>query len=293
MNAPEETSEQTALWLVEEWGRHFTTTLESMSDAHPATVCDGTRVPFAPSGEALNYRQEFSLGPEFFVRISIPEWLWREAGSRVLRAAGIDEVGDEDARSTFLEILSQAFSSVATSIGERLKQEVTCGPRSELEIPPDASPGLALRVTFPDGESPTDPIIVALEPRLSQVLNVGQPVASAPEEAAAPVRDRIESPAASSMSKTFDLLLGVNLPISVSFGKTSMMVKEVLKLTTGSIVELDRTVTEPVDIIVNNCIIARGDVVVVGGNYGVRVREIVSREERYETSVRASPVSRV
>jgi len=75
--------------------------------------------------------------------------------------------------------------------------------------------------------------------------------------------------------------------VSVSFGKTSIMVKEVLKLTTGSIVEWNRTVTEPVDIIVNNCIIARGDVVVVAGNYGVRVREIVSKEQRYQTGIRA------
>jgi flagellar motor switch protein FliN/FliY len=89
----------------------------------------------------------------------------------------------------------------------------------------------------------------------------------------------------SSISKTFDLLLGVHLPVSVSFGKTNMMVKEVLKLTTGSIVELNRAVTEPVDIIVNNCIIARGDVVVVAGNYGVRVREIISREQRYQTGM--------
>jgi len=59
----------------------------------------------------------------------------------------------------------------------------------------------------------------------------------------------------------------------------------VLKLTTGSIIELDRTVSEPVEIIVNNCVIARGEVVVVEGNFGVRVQEVVNRQERLRTVV--------
>jgi flagellar motor switch protein FliN/FliY len=80
-----------------------------------------------------------------------------------------------------------------------------------------------------------------------------------------------------------DLLLEVELPIGVSFGRTQMRLKEALKLTTGSIVELNRSVTEPVEIIVNNCVIARGEVVVVDGNYGVRILEIISREERLRT----------
>ena len=87
------------------------------------------------------------------------------------------------------------------------------------------------------------------------------------------------------MSKTFDLLLDVSLPVSVSFGKTSLQLREVLKLNTGSIVELDRFVTEPVDVVVNDCIIARGDVVVVDGNYGVRIRQLASREDRLRTGV--------
>ena len=74
--------------------------------------------------------------------------------------------------------------------------------------------------------------------------------------------------------RTMELLLDVELPVSISFGRTQLPLKEALKLTTGSIVELNRTVTEPVDIIVNNCVIARGDVVVIEGNYGVRIREI-------------------
>ena len=65
--------------------------------------------------------------------------------------------------------------------------------------------------------------------------------------------------------------------MSVSFGRTQLPLKDVIKLTTGSIVELNRTIAEPVEIIVNNCVIARGEVVVVDGNYGVRINQIIGR----------------
>jgi flagellar motor switch protein FliN len=56
-----------------------------------------------------------------------------------------------------------------------------------------------------------------------------------------------------------------------------------LKLTTGSIVELDRTILEPVEVVVNNCVIARGEVVVIEGNFGVRIKQVISRQERMRT----------
>lgn len=80
-----------------------------------------------------------------------------------------------------------------------------------------------------------------------------------------------------------ELLLDVELPVSVSFGSAQLPLKDVLKLTSGSIVELDRSISEPVEVIINNCIIARGEVVVVEGNYGVRIQQIISRRERLQT----------
>jgi flagellar motor switch protein FliN/FliY len=107
--------------------------------------------------------------------------------------------------------------------------------------------------------------------------------ASAPSANASAPDQQVTALPVAKNSKTLDLLLEVELPIGVSFGRTQMRLKEALKLTTGSIVELNRSVTEPVEIIVNNCVIARGEVVVVDGNYGVRILEIISREERLRT----------
>jgi flagellar motor switch protein FliN/FliY len=77
-----------------------------------------------------------------------------------------------------------------------------------------------------------------------------------------------------------DLLLDVELPISVSFGGAEITLKDVLKLGAGSVIELDRAVNDPVTIVVNRKPIARGEVVMVDGNYGVRILEVESRADR-------------
>jgi flagellar motor switch protein FliN/FliY len=83
---------------------------------------------------------------------------------------------------------------------------------------------------------------------------------------------------------TLDRLLDVELSLSVSFGRTSVPVHDILKLSSGSIVELNCRANDLVEIIVNDCMIARGEVVVIEGNYGVRVLEIISRGERMALS---------
>jgi flagellar motor switch protein FliN len=77
-----------------------------------------------------------------------------------------------------------------------------------------------------------------------------------------------------------DLLLDVELPISVLFGHSEMPLKDVLKLGAGSVIELDKSVNDPVTIIVNQKPIAKGEVVMVDGNYGVRILEVQSTADR-------------
>ena len=92
-----------------------------------------------------------------------------------------------------------------------------------------------------------------------------------------------KAPAPAPPPNSIDLLLDVELPVSVSFGRAQLALKDVIKLTTGSIVELNRSVSEPVEVIVNNCVIARGEVVVVEGNFGIRIKQVISRQERLRT----------
>lgn len=71
-------------------------------------------------------------------------------------------------------------------------------------------------------------------------------------------------------------LLDIEIDIVVRFGSTKMNLSEIIKIGSGSIIELDRTVDEPVELLVNGHILARGQVVVISGYYGVKITEVVS-----------------
>lgn len=81
-------------------------------------------------------------------------------------------------------------------------------------------------------------------------------------------------------NRNIDLILDVPLQISVELGKTKKMIQEILELNLGSIIELDKMAGEPVDILVNGKPIAKGEVVVIDDNFGVRITDIVNPQTR-------------
>ncbi|MGN2337461.1 flagellar motor switch phosphatase FliY [Clostridium cagae] len=87
----------------------------------------------------------------------------------------------------------------------------------------------------------------------------------------------------SQVPKNIDLILDVPLDISVVLGRTKKSIKDILNLSTGSLIELDKLAEEPVEILVNGKKIAYGEVVVVDENFGVRITSIVSNAERIKS----------
>jgi len=81
-------------------------------------------------------------------------------------------------------------------------------------------------------------------------------------------------------SSGLELLLDIPLEISVELGRVRMQVKDVIELGSGSIVEINKAAGEPVDVMVNGRLVARGEVVVIEDNFGVRITEVVSPSER-------------
>ncbi|HBL83420.1 MAG: flagellar motor switch protein FliN [Clostridiales bacterium GWF2_38_85] len=77
-------------------------------------------------------------------------------------------------------------------------------------------------------------------------------------------------------SMNLDLVMGVELTVSVEIGRAKKQVKDVLNITKGSIIELDKQAGDPVDIIVNGQLIAKGDVVVIDDNFGIRITEVMN-----------------
>ncbi len=77
-----------------------------------------------------------------------------------------------------------------------------------------------------------------------------------------------------------DSLLDIELPISILFGSLDMPLVEISKLGAGSVVELDKSVNDPVTVIVNHTPIAKGEMVAIGDNYGIRILEVRSTADR-------------
>lgn len=89
-----------------------------------------------------------------------------------------------------------------------------------------------------------------------------------------------QSGSSSQLPPNLELLLDVQMALTVELGRTKKYVKEILSLGEGSIIELDKLAGEPVDLLVNGKLIARGEVVVIDENFGVRVTDIVGPAER-------------
>jgi flagellar motor switch protein FliN/FliY len=268
------------LRIAEEWGRQIAHAISAMSGEPCEPAGKPSEAPVS-AGEALWWRQPFGPGPVGVVTIAAPKDGWLKIGSHLLRAAGLEPVGEADARSTFLEILGQSLSGLAQLLGAQLGSEVVCEQGLETGLETGAAPQNfpLFRVALALAQDEL-PLFISVGPELCEVI-AG---AAGAGQGALPggIEDAGGTPAAREgrVPNNLDLLLEVELPVSVSFGKTELALRDILKLTTGSILELDRTASAPVDILVNERLIARGDVVVVEGNYGVRIREIVSRQDR-------------
>jgi flagellar motor switch protein FliN/FliY len=261
-------------WLFEELASRLAKGFEMMAGERPAVDWKATGSP--PAEDGLRWRQPFT-SIQGAVWITAAEPHWSAAGAHVLHAAGIEEEDAEILKSTYLEMLSQAFAGLAQAMGRRLRREVTLTAGEEVTgLPSDAA---WANVHLKLGEI-TANLAIGLESELCGVLIAAQAAPPALEAAVDASPPAVPAPA---KSKTYELLLDVELPVSVSFGRAQVLLKDVLKLTTGSIIELNRSIVEPVEVIVNNCVIARGEVVVVEGNFGVRIQHVISQQERLRT----------
>jgi len=260
-------------WLFEEFSSHLATVFETMAGERPHIDIEAAEVSEPPADADLRWLQPFS-GVPGTVWIAASEPAWTAAGGHILRAAGIEGNDASVLKSTYIETLGQALSGVAGAISARAGREVNCTGGGESSATPSDATWATLHIHL---GWDTASIAIGIESALAAAMAPS----SLPEKAETAVAGATFTGPVN--SKTFELLLDVELPVSVSFGRAQVSLKDVLKLTTGSIVELNRSILEPVEVIVNNCVIARGEVVVVDGNFGVRVHHVISRQERLRT----------
>lgn len=180
--------------------------------------------------------------------VGAPADVWTDLGAR----AG----GHADPRDSFVALLNRTIAGVVESLAGPVRRQV-----ANVEVRPCERPALpedlfVIQVRF--GEPGLPPLLLSIDAAFEALLE--KPV-SAPETRADP--------------GAMDLLLDLEVPVSISFGRTRLPLKEVLNLAGGSIVELNRSINDLVDLVVDQRVVARGEVVVIDGNYGIRIEELV------------------
>ncbi len=286
---PDKTFTDGDRWLSDAFVEALQMSLEAMTSERPQVVWQPVSVTsLTPEASSwLWFEQPFTAGAGTTGWVAVSGETRDEIGRKALLAAGIDDATPDDCQSTWKEILGQVLSGLGQALGRRLRREVTCENGKDAAGPPSTDWVAKLEITF--AGAPPFSICFAWNKALHEVLEPQQAPQAAPQPSAPAAKASSAAGAARKAnpsvenSRTLDLLLEVELPVSVSFGRAQLPLKDVLKLNSGSIVELNRSISEPVDIIVNNCVIARGEVVVVEGNYGVRIKQIISKEERLRT----------
>ena len=109
-----------------------------------------------------------------------------------------------------------------------------------------------------------------------------QEAASATGGAApAPVFEQLTAAGAGTVQRTdLDMILDIPVQLEVQLGRTKIAIKNLLQLAQGSVVELDGMAGEPMEVLVNGCLIAQGEVVVVNDKFGIRLTDVVTPSER-------------
>ncbi len=196
-----------------------------------------------------------------------------------LVAARVIEAGQADAEMV-RELWSGILASVAGRLGGKATPSGTAGGTAEAcvlrldETVLQLWLGVEALETLEKGKVAETP-----RPAVPAPPAAAQPLPPTPPSPPQPLPPRIpERPVGN-----FDLLLEVELEASVRFGSREMELRELLELGPGDVVELDRHVADPVDLIVGDRIVARGEVVLVNGNFGLRVTDVAEPVRRLES----------
>lgn len=102
------------------------------------------------------------------------------------------------------------------------------------------------------------------------------------QQGVAPAFSPAEPKGGMATANGIDFILDIPMQVSVQLGSTRMLVRELLQLGQGSVIELDKLAGEPLEVLVNNKLVARGEVVVVNEKFGIRLTDVVSATERIQ-----------
>ena len=143
----------------------------------------------------------------------------------------------------------------------------------------DWSAAMAEQETTSETGSSEDDWAAAMAEQATEEASSAQPEEPAPA-AKAQIFQPLTPGSAQPAANNLDLILDIPVQMTVELGRTKITIRNLLQLAQGSVVELDGLAGEPMDVLVNGCLIAQGEVVVVNDKFGIRLTDIISPAER-------------
>ncbi|MGL1935121.1 MAG: flagellar motor switch protein FliN [Fibrobacterales bacterium] len=216
---------------------------------------------------------------------------------------------EEDHKEALAELINQVMGSVNTSISSDFDIQISIGQAETVDYSVSdqvlvADGSVLGRVSYSvEGILESEMLLIAdqslSENFYAKVKGGGDSFELAPTEEEGslagfdaepgPMDSGVAAPAVASGAATLfestgnralDMLLDIPLDITIELGRCNMSIRKILELGPGSVVEMDRFAGEPVDLLINDKVVARGEVVVVDENFGIRVVSLVTPEER-------------
>jgi len=266
--------EESIVSFFEQWADEFTRAVEMFTGERPTLAqkpAESTQITEweAKRAEFQWWQQETEDPQKFRAWIGAPESCWSALG---------DQGEGSDPKELFQEMVSQANQGVAAVSSSAFPTPLKFGSLSVNQPTPLPALRVAqVSVNFKGVELAV--MIVAIEPAAAKILD-GPDAAKRPAGQAL-AQTGVSAGNLATSNSMVDRLMDLQLPVSVLLGQTILPIRDALKIASGSLIELDRQLGDFVEVVVHGTVVARGEIVAVKGNYGVRIKEVISRRDRF------------
>jgi len=250
------------------WADSFATVLETMTEQRPKIESRAAASSALDEGFEW-WGQNLSILPQPSFWIGAPTESWSALGRMALSALGVDDPSDADLVSTYRDLMAQTSAVVASQLAREFGEEITGGdsvPTSQ----PDTGGALIVKWSLDAGLMSMEGAAVLGEPFLGYCSGHQAPaVASKAGSGEAPPQSGSETPRFA--GRPLDSIPKCTLRVKFVLGRTTLPMRDVFKLNVGSVIMLDQSALDPAYLVIGGRVLARGQVVVVNGNYGLKI----------------------
>ena len=263
-------------WLMSVWTNALADAVASMTSRRPEVTWQAENNSGAMESEPVWQELSFNIastGPAVWLGASVADA--RALGALLLTEAGVDDADESLQEDTYSEVVNQAFSVLARVLTERLGKEVLAKPLAAAPQAPSQEIG-RFSVVITHDDTPAIRSLLCFNESFVAALKA---VLETPVEQPADSRAEQRNAATDNTEPKgiLALLLNIDLSVRIALARTLLPVSDVLRLTTGAIVELHQPIEDPAELIVNDHLLARGRIVVIGGSYGFEVTDLLDR----------------